>query len=62
MKKINDEKELDKENAIEKCVVCGKETEYTYNISISERQFYIEGAGQLCKQCYYDLYIKNNNR
>ncbi|MBQ3020191.1 MAG: hypothetical protein IJD77_06370 [Clostridia bacterium] len=60
MEKVTDETKLDKEKNIEKCVICGKETGYTYNVSIGERQFYIEGAGQLCEQCYYELYVKNN--
>ena len=44
----------------DKCVVCGAETKYGPNIPISEREFYVEGAGQLCQKCYYDLYIKKN--
>lgn len=37
---------------IEKCVCCGKETQYTFGIPIQERRFYIPGCGQLCEQCY----------
>ncbi len=44
----------------EKCVICHAETEYTCNIHISERQFYIESVGQLCPKCYHDLYMKNS--
>jgi|688.fasta_scaffold551518_2 hypothetical protein len=46
----------------EKCVVCDKETNMSKNLNIDHRQFYIEGAGQLCKTCYDNLdnrkYIK----
>ena len=36
----------------ESCVLCGQETEYTVNDSISLRNYYIDGAGQLCEECY----------
>lgn len=39
-------------NNIEKCVICGKDTEYHVNDIIFYRYGYIEGAGQLCKDCY----------
>lgn len=44
----------------EKCVVCGAETEYMFSTPISEREYYIEGAGQLCPKCHYNLYVKKN--
>lgn len=42
----------------ERCAVCGKMTEYTKDTPISERLGYIEGGGQLCKDCYYEMYVK----
>lgn len=42
----------------ERCTLCGKITEYTKDTPISERFGYIEGGGQLCKDCYYELYVK----
>ena len=39
-------------NPIEKCVVCDKDTEYKFNDNINFRFNYVEGAGQLCKECY----------
>ena len=45
---------------IEKCVVCGSKTENMFATPILKRQFYIEGVGQLCRECYYDIYIKNH--
>lgn len=39
-------------DAIEKCVSCGEETPYKFSDSIFTRFGYIEGAGQLCKDCY----------
>lgn len=41
----------------DKCIMCKKETEYTKNTHIDFRQYYIEGAGQLCKKCYNMIYI-----
>jgi hypothetical protein len=39
-------------NSIEHCIICGKETPYTYDVNINFRYGYVEGAGQLCKECY----------
>ena len=38
------------------CVSCGKETEFTADMSVDERKHYIEGAGQLCPKCYKEIY------
>ena len=43
-------------NPIEKCVSCGIDTEYKFNDHIDFRFGYIEGAGQLCKECYAEVY------
>ena len=40
------------------CVSCGKQTEFTADMSVDERQYYIEGSGQLCEKCYNKLYVK----
>ena len=42
--------------AKEKCVICGKETAYDFQTPISQRAFYMEGAGQLCRKCFCELY------
>ena len=39
------------ENEIEICICCGKETKYKKSDNITQRQDYIEGAGQLCIEC-----------
>lgn len=41
----------------EKCVICGKDTGIPVDLDISLRTSYIEGAGQLCIDCYKDLYV-----
>ena len=38
------------------CVRCGKETEYTKDTPIDQRENYVEGGGQLCKECYALIY------
>lgn len=36
----------------ENCILCGKETTVDVNTHIDFRTGYIEGAGQLCMECY----------
>lgn len=43
---------------MEKCVLCGKETIYPKDLNVELRDYYVEGAGQLCMDCYFDLYEK----
>ena len=53
---------MDKQdNQIECCVVCGKPTEYRKDVPIDKGECYIEGAGQLCTKCYFEIYIKAGN-
>ena len=42
---------------VECCVLCGRETEYTRQTLIQDRIGYIEGAGQLCSDCFKELYL-----
>jgi hypothetical protein len=35
------------------CILCGKETTTDVNTHIDFRTGYIEGAGQLCTECYF---------
>ena len=39
-------------NPVEKCIMCGTDTEYHFNDHIDYRYGYVEGAGQCCKECY----------
>jgi len=39
-------------NPIEKCVVCGEDTQYHFHDHIDTRIGYIEGGGQLCTKCW----------
>ena len=41
------------------CVVCGAATPYTVDTHIDEREYYIEGLGQLCNYCAYTCPLKS---
>jgi hypothetical protein len=45
-------------NNIEKCVSCGRETGHSINDHVDSRKSYVEGAGQLCSQCFIEVYKK----
>ena len=45
-------------NNIEKCVSCGRETGYSINDHVDSRKTYVGGAGQLCAECFKDMYNK----
>lgn len=38
------------------CIRCNKPTPYHTNTPITLRRYYVEGSGQLCEQCFYELY------
>jgi hypothetical protein len=39
-------------NGKDLCISCECETKYSHDTSIEYRDYYVEGAGQLCKECY----------
>ena len=45
------EQEQNQKNPIEKCVICGVDTQYRFRTPIDFRYNYVEGAGQLCTKC-----------
>lgn len=44
--------ETEDPNTLDKCVLCGKETDYLRSTHIDMRIGYVEGSGQLCMDCY----------
>ena len=56
VKPINSYYTTDLNVELDKCVMCGAKTEYTKDIHIDERRHYIEGAGQMCKDCHTKIY------
>ena len=51
---------LTMKNSIEtdKCVSCGRDTGISINTHIDSRKTYVEGAGQLCAECFKETYKK----
>ena len=45
----------------EHCVCCGREIQCSRDLNIAKREHYIEGCGQLCRGCYFKLYIRPEN-
>jgi len=45
---------------MDKCVLCDDETPYTENTHIKYRNYYVEGAGQLCSECFHKVYGSSN--
>jgi len=39
----------------ESCVLCQRKTRYRIGEQIAQRQYYVEGSGQLCEDCYHQL-------
>jgi len=40
------------------CVLCGKNTHIDKNTPTDFRPYYVEGAGQCCRECYNKIYGK----
>lgn len=38
------------------CITCKEETAYSHDVNIDYRLHYVEGAGQLCKNCWDETY------
>ena len=51
-------KKQTKKEEMDKCVSCDKETIYPKHMNITYRYHYVEGAGQLCKECYEKIYYE----
>lgn len=43
----------------EQCVMCGELTNVLVSTPVEQREFYEEGCGQLCVDCYKKIYNKN---
>lgn len=41
----------------ETCICCHKRVDISIDQDIEFRPFYVEGAGQLCYDCYQELYV-----
>lgn len=41
---------------MDRCVLCWRLTNVPKNTPISPRKYYVQGQGQLCENCYYELF------
>ena len=46
----------------DKCVICGVDSLYDIDEHINFRIGYIKGSGQLCLNCFDNLYFKNKKQ
>ena len=46
----------------DKCVNCNVLTKFNVLDDINLRQYYIEGAGRLCKKCWRKVYVKKETQ
>jgi len=51
-----------KQKDLDSCVICKEETPYTFSTHIDEREHYVQGAGQLCSRCHFELYVEKPKR
>ena len=40
----------------DKCISCSEETKEPTSKHVDYRDFYVEGAGQLCEKCFLEIY------
>lgn len=52
---MND-KNIEKVDTYDKCVLCNCETQESTSKPIDFRNFYVEGVGQLCNNCFRETY------
>ncbi len=45
------------EAIFEHCVLCKKKTKIRRDTHIASRAYYVEGCGQLCRECFISLYV-----
>ena len=53
-----DDKLYVSENGKDLCISCECETKYSHDTSIEYRDYYVAGAGQLCKDCYDKIVLQ----
>jgi hypothetical protein len=45
-----------KNSQMDHCIKCNKVTIYSKDTHVSQREYYVEGAGQLCPECWNKIY------
>lgn len=56
--KVKKQPRVPEEKIWETCVLCGQTVPVRRESHIAERKCYIEGAGQLCGKCFYEVYLE----
>lgn len=56
--KVKKQPRMPEEKIWETCVLCGQTVPVSRESHIAERKYYIEGAGQLCGKCFYEVYLE----
>lgn len=56
MKHDRDQGGATTDSPYESCICCHYQTDQMKNQDVWERKYYVEGAGQLCKHCYEQVY------
>jgi hypothetical protein len=51
---------MNQQEKFERCIVCGGKLNIKKIVPIQQRKYYIEGTGQLCRNCYLDIYFKSD--
>jgi hypothetical protein len=41
------------------CVACNGPSEENKSTNVTLRKFYVEGSGQLCRKCYFNVFQEN---
>ena len=52
----------DGKQKLDRCVLCGCETPYDRQTPVKKRNWYVEGAGQLCRDCCCHVYGQGTER
>ena len=55
-KRVSEKQQSTVSGEMERCVLCWRETDVPKDTPVSRRRYYLEGQGQLCAKCYYELY------
>jgi Zn ribbon nucleic-acid-binding protein len=53
---------MEKNIETEKCVSCGIDTKISVSLNVEVRSFYVDGAGQLCPDCYKKTFDKQEKK
>ena len=55
-KSVREKRQCTVPGEMERCVLCWGETDVPKDTPVNRRRYYLEGQGQLCAKCYYELY------